>query len=99
MRLFPLTAHQSDAESLAHGEGRERAVLVDALEQVQPLEQRVGALVREVVRRGHAEHLRLEPREVLAAQRGSLPRLGQKGIPPKAGVACARSGRALDGQV
>ena len=49
MRLFPLTAHQSDAESLAHGEGRERAVLVDALEQVQPLDQRVGALVREVV--------------------------------------------------
>ena len=28
-------AHGHDAESLAHGEGRERAVLVDALEQVQ----------------------------------------------------------------
>ena len=82
MRLFPLTAHQSDAESLAHGEGRERAVLVDALEQVQPLDQRVGALVREVVRRGHAEHLRLEPREVLTlrvaaleAERGARARL------------------------
>jgi hypothetical protein len=49
MRLFPLTAHQSDAESLAHGEGGERAVLVDALEQVQPLELCEGELIREIV--------------------------------------------------
>jgi hypothetical protein len=65
-------AHGHDTESFAHGEGRERAVLVDALEQVQPLDQRVGALVREVVRRGHAEHLRLEPREVLTLRVSAL---------------------------
>ena len=52
-------AHGNDTEGLAHGEGRERAEFIDALEQVKPLELRVGALVREVVRRGHAE--RLEP--------------------------------------
>ena len=42
-------SHGNDAESLAHGEGRERAVLVDALEQVQPLELCEGELIREIV--------------------------------------------------
>lgn len=64
-----VSAHGNDTESLAHGEGVERAVLVNALERVQPLELREGALVREVVRRDdlseHPEHLRLEPRKVL----------------------------------
>ena len=62
-------------------------MLVDALKQVKPLELRVGALVREVVRRGHAKHLRLEPLEVLTLrvaaleeERGARARLRQTAL-------------------
>jgi hypothetical protein len=60
-----ICAHGRDAESLAHSEGSERAVLVSALEPVKPLELRVVMLARMVCDAGTPSTFVLEPREVL----------------------------------